>query len=220
MSLLDRKGGPPPVDESWMGTYGDMVTLLLCFFILLAAISKVDTVLFEAVQSGMTKEIGKMPPQRPIESMKREMMDVVAAYDSQNATDVGTDDRGLVLNLDGGTLFQPGSAELKPEIMTLLKEMATTLANVRFENYRIEIQGHTDNVPVATAQFPSNFDLAAARALSTMRALVSFGVPESRILVSSFGAYAPRAPNTLDDGTPLPANQALNRRVSIRVYPR
>lgn len=221
MSLFqNRGGGQPPIDESWMNTYGDMVTLLLCFFILLAAISKVDTVLFEAVQSGMTKDIGKLPPQRPIESMKREMMDVVAAYDSQNATDVGTDDRGLVLNLDGGTLFAPGSAELKPEVMTLLKEMAGTLANPRFENYRIEVQGHTDSAPFSTPQFPSNFDLAAARALSTMRALVTFGVPESRLLVTSFGPYAPRAPNTLDDGTPLPANQALNRRVSIRVYPR
>lgn len=210
----------PPVDNSWMETYGDMVTLLLCFFILLAAISKVDTVLFEAVQSGMTKEIGKQPPQRPIESLKREVMDVVAAFDSQNATDVGTDDRGLVLNLDGGSLFPAGSAELKPEVMNLLKEMGATLANERFANYRIEVQGHTDDVPTKTALFPSNFDLAAARALSTMRALIAFGVPESRMLVTSFGPYAPRVPNHMDDGTPLPQNQALNRRVSIRVYPR
>lgn len=219
MSLFNNKK-QDSVDNSWMDTYGDMVTLLLCFFILLAAISKVDTVLFEAVQSGMTKEIGKLPPQRPIETMKREMAEVVAAYDSSQSTDVGTDDRGLVLNLDGGALFHPGSAELKPDIMPLLKEMATTLANPRFENYRIEIQGHTDDIPINTAQFRSNFDLAAARALSTMRALSGFGVPESRMLVTSFGGYAPRVPNHLDDGTPLPQNQALNRRVSIRVYPR
>lgn len=220
MSRLGKSGPPPPVDSSWMETYGDMVTLLLCFFIMLAAISKVDTVLFEAVQSGMTKEIGKQPPQRPIEQMKREMKEVVGAYDSQNAADVGTDDRGLVLNLDGGTLFKPGSADIRPEMHPLLKEVATTLGNPRFENYRIEIQGHTDDIPVATPQFPSNFDLAAGRALATMRVLVGFGLKESQIMVASFGAFAPRVPNSLDDGTPLPQNQALNRRVAIRVYPK
>lgn len=209
---------PEPVDASWLETYGDMVTLLLCFFILLAAISKVDQVLFEAVQSGMTKEIGKQAPQRPIDSMRSEMSQVLNAYDNQNLADVGTDDRGLVLNLDGGTLFKPGSAEIRPEILPVLKEMTATIANPRFETYRIEIQGHTDNTPSVGGY--SNFDLSAARALSTMRAMVEFGLPEERILVAAYGPYAPRVPNQLEDGTPLPANQALNRRVAVRIYPR
>lgn len=220
MSRMGKSGPPPPVDGSWMDTYGDLVTLLLCFFIMLASISKVDTVLFEQVQSGMTKEIGKQPPQRPIETMKREMKEVVGAFDSQNAADVGTDDRGVVLNLDGGTLFVPGAADLKPEVQPLLKEMATTLANPRFADYRIEVQGHTDDTPIATAQFPSNFDLSAARALSVSRAFMGYGVRAEQITISAFGPNAPRVPNHLDDGTPLPQNRALNRRVAVRIYPR
>lgn len=219
MNAWDKKK-PASDDSSWMETYGDMVTLLLCFFILLAAISKVDTVLFEAVQSGMTKEIGKQAPQRPIDSMRAEMAQVLNAYDSQNLADVGTDDRGLVLNLDGGTLFMPGSAELRPEILPVLKEMTATITNPRFDNYRIEIQGHTDDTPSAGGAYPSNFDLSAARALATMRAMTGFGLPEERILIAAYGPHAPRVPNYLEDGTPLPANQAMNRRVSIRVYPR
>ena len=62
MSLFEKKQ-TQEVDASWMETYGEMVTLLLCFFIMLASISKIDTVLFEKVQSGMTSEIGKQPPQ-------------------------------------------------------------------------------------------------------------------------------------------------------------
>ena len=220
MSLFQKRQ-TPEVDSSWMETYGDMVTLLLCFFIMLASISKIDTVLFEKVQSGMTKEIGKQPPQRPIETMKQELTQAAAAVQgADDAVDVGTDDRGVVLNLDAGAMFTPGSAEIKPAMMPLLKELAATLAQPRFENYRLEIQGHTDNTPVKNQQFPSNFDLAAARALSTMRAFASLGVPEGKMIVAAYGQFSPRVPNTLEDGTPLPANQALNRRVAVHVYPR
>ncbi|MBR9970439.1 OmpA/MotB family protein [Magnetospirillum sulfuroxidans] len=220
MSLFQNKRSNE-VDASWMETYGDMVTLLLCFFIMLASISKIDTVLFEKVQSGMTKEIGKQPPQRPIESMRKELADVVTAFQGgDEAADVGTDERGVVLNLDSGAMFAPGSADIKPGMVPLMKELVGTLAQPRFENYRLEIQGHTDNVPVKTATFASNFDLSSARALATMRALVSLGLSESKMIVAAYGQFSPRVPNTLEDGTPLPANQALNRRVAIHVYPR
>lgn len=220
MSLFQKKQSQE-VDASWMETYGDMVTLLLCFFIMLASISKIDTVLFEKVQSGMTKEIGKQPPQRPIESMRQELAQVATNVPgSDDAVDVGTDDRGVVLNLDSGAMFAPGSAEIKPAMMPLLKEMVGTLAQPRFEQYRLEIRGHTDNTPVKTNQYPTNFDLAAARALATMRAFASLGLPESKMIVSSYGQFSPRVVNTLEDGTPLPANQALNRRVAVHIYPR
>lgn len=220
MSLFEKKQSQE-VDSSWMETYGDMVTLLLCFFIMLASISKIDTVLFEKVQSGMTSEIGKQPPQRPIETMKQELTQAAAnVQGSDDAVDVGTDDRGVVLNLDSGAMFDPGSANIKPGMMPLLKELVGTFLQPRFENYRLEIQGHTDNTPVKTAQFPSNFDLAAARALATMRAFAALGMKEEKMIVSAYGQYAPRVPNTLEDGTPLPANQSLNRRVAVHVFPR
>lgn len=220
MSLFEKKQSQE-VDASWMETYGDMVTLLLCFFIMLASISKIDTVLFEKVQSGMTSEIGKQPPQRPIENMRQELTQAAATVQgSDDAVDVGTDDRGVVMNLDAGAMFTPGSADIKPTMVPLLKELAGTLNQPRFDNYRLEIQGHTDSTPVKTAQFPSNFDLASARALATMRAFVSLGVAESKMIVAAYGQFAPRVPNTLEDGTPLPANQALNRRVAIHIYPR
>lgn len=216
---FDKK--PQEVDGSWMETYGDMVTLLLCFFIMLASISKIDTVLFEKVQSGMTQEIGKQPPQRPIESMRKELTEVVTAFQGgDDAADVGTDDRGVVLNLDSGAMFTAGAADIKAEMLPLLKEVVGTLAQPRFESYRIEIQGHTDDTPIKTPQFQTNFDLAAARALATMRAMITLGLPPERMLVTSYGQYAPRVPNRRDDGSPLPVNQALNRRVAVHVYPR
>lgn len=218
MALDSKK--PPEVDTSWMETYGDMVTLLLCFFVLLASISKIDANLYEKVQSGIAKEIGKQPVQRPIEDMKKELTEVVSAMSGGDSlADVSTDERGVVLNLDSGAMFKQGSAEVRPEVMPLLKEMAVTLTHKRFETYILEIQGHTDDTPVATPQYPTNFDLAAARALATLRAMKALGVGEDRMVISAYGQYKPRVPNRTPEGTPLPVNQSLNRRVSIHVVP-
>lgn len=218
MALEPKK--PTEVDVSWMETYGDMVTLLLCFFVLLASISKIDANLYEKVQSGIAREIGKQQIQRPIEDMKKELTEVVSAMSGGDSlADVATDERGVVLNLDSGAMFKQGSAEVRPEAMPLLKEMAVTLTHKRFETYVLEIQGHTDDTPVSTPQYPTNFDLAAARALATLRAMKALGVGEDRMIIAAYGQYKPRVPNRTPEGNPLPVNQSLNRRVSIHVVP-
>jgi len=206
--------------EDWLLSYADMITLLMAFFVMLAAISKVDANLYEKVQSGMAQDVGNRQASRPIETMRKELAQKISATTGgDDAVDVGTDERGVVLHLDANAIFKAGSADLKTEVMPIIKGITDTLGNERFATYRIEVQGHTDDTPVKSPQFPSNFDLAAARALSAMRAMNALGVPESRMLVSSFGQFAPRVPNRDQEGRAVPINQAINRRVSIHVYP-
>jgi chemotaxis protein MotB len=207
--------------EDWLLSYADMITLLMAFFIMLAAISKPDAGQYEQVAAGMAKDIGNRTVDKPIDQMRKELSDVIDSMSTgAEAADVGTDDRGVVLNLDSGAMFSAGAADVKPEMVPLLRELVATLAHPRFQTYRFEIQGHTDDTPVKTAVYPSNFDLAAARALATMRALNGLGLPVERMTIASFGQFAPRVPNRKEDGTALPVNQALNRRVAIHVYPR
>ncbi|HLO79058.1 MAG TPA: flagellar motor protein MotB [Magnetospirillum sp.] len=206
--------------EDWLLSYADMITLIMAFFVMLAAISKVDANLYEKVQSGMAKDIGNREAARPLETVRKELAQVIATTrGGEDAVDVGSDERGVVLNMDADAMFKPGSAEIRPEIMPVVKGIAETLNNDRFATYRIEVQGHTDDTPVNTPQFPSNFELAAARALSAMRTMNKLGLPEQRMTITSFGQYSPRVPNHREDGTPLPVNQALNRRISIHVFP-
>lgn len=206
--------------EDWLLSYADMITLVMAFFVMLAAISKVDANLYEKVQSGMAKDIGNRTASTPLETARKELAQAISASrGGDDAVDVGSDERGVVLNLDANAMFKPGSAEVRPEIMPVMKGITETLANERFANYRIEVQGHTDDTPVATAQYPSNFELAAARALAAMRIMNGMGLPDQRMTMASFGQYAPRVPNRREDGTPLPVNQSLNRRVSIHVFP-
>jgi len=176
--------------------------------------------MYEKVQSGMARDIGKRTASTPLENARKELAQVVSATrGGDDAVDVGSDERGVVLNLDANAMFKPGSAEMRPEIMPIIKGIADTLSNERFANYRIEVQGHTDDTPVKTPQFQNNFELAAARALAAMRAMTGMGMSEQRMTMSSFGQFSPRVPNHREDGTPLPVNQSLNRRVSIHVYP-
>ena len=206
--------------EDWLLSYADMITLIMAFFIILVSMSKIDAGKYEEVQAGMAKDVGNREVTKPLQDMKSELLGQVAGAGVEDSVDVGRDDKGIVLNLASGAMFKPGSADIRPEILPLIKEITGTLTQKRFENYQVEIQGHTDDTPVRTQQFPSNWDLSSARALATLRLLSELGVPTSRMKMGAMADNAPRVPNRSDSGKPYPENQAINRRVEIHIYPR
>ncbi len=206
--------------EDWLLSYADMITLLMAFFIILVSMSKIDKNKYEQVQQGMAKDIGMRESKTPLQDMRSELLGQVAGAGADDTVDVGKDDKGIVLNLASGTMFKPGSAEVRPEILPLMKEISGTLKQARFENYQIEIQGHTDDTQIKTPQFPSNWDLSAARALSTLKTMNELGIPTTRMKIAALADNAPRVPNHSDTGKAYPENQAINRRVEIHIYPR
>lgn len=206
--------------EDWLLSYADMITLLMAFFIVIVSMSTIDKNKYEQVQKGMAKDIGLRETQTPLQDLRSELLGQVAGAGVEDSVDVGKDDKGIVLNLASGTMFKPSSADVRPEMMKLLKEIAGTLKLDRFSGYQIEIQGHTDDTPVHTPQFPSNWDLSAARALSTLKVLNELGVPTSRMKIAALADTAPRVPNRSDTGRAYPENQAINRRVEVHIYPR
>jgi len=206
--------------EDWLLSYADMITLLMAFFIVLVSMSKIDPNKYEQVQAGMAKDIGNRETTKPLQDLRSELLGEVAGAGVEDSVDVGKDDKGIVLNLASGALFKPGSAEIRPEIMPLMKEIVGTLTQQRFAGYQIEIQGHTDDTPVRTQQFPSNWDLSAARALATLRLLTELGISQQRMKISALADTAPRVPNRSEGGKAYPENQAINRRVELHIYPR
>jgi chemotaxis protein MotB len=206
--------------EDWLLSYADMITLLMAFFIVLVSMSTVDKNKYEQVAQGMAKDIGYREVTTPLQDMRSELLGQVAGAGVEDTVDVGKDDKGIVLNLASGTMFKPGSADVRPEILPLLKEISGTLKQERFKNYQIDIQGHTDDTPVKTPLFPSNWDLSAARALATLKVMSELGIPTSRMKLAALADTAPRVPNRSDTGKAYPENQAINRRVEIHIYPR
>lgn len=120
-------------------------------------------------------------------------------------------DGRMVVALAADILFASGSAALSKEGKASVDEVAAVLSSIPDRKFQVE--GHTDNVPIKTAQFPSNWELAAARSLTVLKSMVDAGLPPERVSAASFGESKPAVPNT------TPEQKAANRRIEIVVVP-
>src|SRR6516165_6012908 len=117
----------------------------------------------------------------------------------------------LTIQLDASVLFPSGEAALKPDAVTLLKQVAAGLMQLP-PDFNIVVQGYTDNQPINTAQFPSNWSLSAERSVTVVQLLTASGVPGRQLAAEGFGEFSPVADNTSDAG------RAQNRRVVVVVH--
>jgi len=121
-------------------------------------------------------------------------------------------DRGrMVIELPQDILFPSGSATLSADGTRTLREVASVLSSL--EGRAFQVEGHTDNVPISTAQFPSNWELSSARALSVVRILIQGGVSPENVSGAGYGEYQPVASNDDRD------SRRLNRRIEIVMLP-
>ena len=153
---------------------------------------------------------------RQAEQRKRlqEFADLTRRF--KKLTDAGTlsvkiIDGKMVVSLGSDLLFAQGSSRLSKEGMQAVREVAQQLAAIPEKKYQVE--GHTDNVPIATALFPSNWELASARAISVTKTMIDAGMPAARVSAASLGDTQPVQPNDSAEG------KAANRRVAIVVVP-
>jgi chemotaxis protein MotB len=117
----------------------------------------------------------------------------------------------MVVQLATDVLFPSGSANLSKDGQAAIAEVAGVLASIQQRKFQVE--GHTDNVPIKTAQYKSNWELASGRAINVVKAMVDAGMPADRISAASFGEVRPVAANDSEDG------RSANRRIEIVVVP-
>jgi chemotaxis protein MotB len=207
--------------EDWLMSYADMITLLMAFFIMIVSMSHLDPVKYEQVQGGMAKDIGRHEKTQPMQQLKTDMASAMRGIKvDETKVAIGSDDRGLVLDLDAGTFFDAGSAKLKDEFLPALAKMAATLNEEKYSSFQVEVQGHTDDEPTSTPVFPSNWELSSARAATVVRKLIDDGIAATRLGAVGYADTRPRVANRDINGNALPVNQAINRRVSIHIFPR
>jgi chemotaxis protein MotB len=120
-------------------------------------------------------------------------------------------DGRLVLELQTDILFPSGSAKLSKDGAATIQEVAKLLAEIADRKYQVE--GHTDNVPIKTQQYPSNWELAADRSINVVKAMLEAGMPPGRVSAAAFADTRPTASNTTPEG------QAQNRRIEIAIVP-
>jgi len=207
-----------PEDESWLATYADAITLLMAFFVLLVAVSKVDMAAYEQVVEGINKKVNKKEYKTPLNELKEEAAEIVQEFTDGKVLQLGVDDSGIVLEFDSATFFLPGTAMIIPEALPIIASVAELVNSPQYVIFNMDIEGHTDDDPISTVQFPSNWELGAARAASVLRVMNENAVEIKRMRVLSYASTHAKVPNRMADGTPIPENKAQNRRVVMRIH--
>jgi chemotaxis protein MotB len=126
-------------------------------------------------------------------------------------------DRITIFEFGSAAFFASGSATLSDSGLAILGVLLGRLQSSEFAGYRITVEGHTDDEPISSPQFPSNWELSAARAAAVVRCFVEHGIPAQRLRAAGYADIRPLAPNRDAAGDPIPENQAKNRRVVIEL---
>ena len=254
-----KKGAP-----EWQTTFGDLMNLLLCFFVLLFAMSTIDEEkqiqiiasfnnMFSVFDGGATaigdgvlisngvsqlneldqyiNSTGRMDNDGEIvdddlatareqieqaqleesEQLAEKIQEAIDENNMQQDIDIEFTSQYVELTLKGGILFDSGSVELKNEAMPVLDQVGRILE--RYAQGTIEIEGHTDNVPMSGAKYSNNDELSSGRALSVFNYLLSVtNLDPAEVKHAGRGEYLPIADNSTAEG------RARNRRVEIKIY--
>lgn len=213
-------GGHMKEDEQWLITYADTITNLMALFILIISISTINQAAFEQVQSKLKKQFSGKDAPKPIEQIKKQVEKIVKDKKLESQVDVSSDNKGVVIEFASSAVFELGKADLAPGIKPAFAEMAKELKTKDYKNYTIEIEGHTDNTPIHTPEFPSNWELSARRATNVIRFFIDDQqVDKSRLKAAGYADIFPKVPNEDANHRPIAANQAKNRRIVLRLTP-
>ncbi len=214
---------PPPLDstgnegDDWIVTYADAITLLLAFFVVMFSISEPNREKFEAVTRGLKEALYHEEIKTPLDTIQTDITAAVTNFEASDQANVATTRRGFNFEFKSTGIFTQGSADFLPEAEALLDRVAQLLSLFGVTNFSVEVEGHTDDVPISTPRFPSNWELSAARATSVVRFFIERGVDPSRLRAIGYADTKPKAPNRDENGEPIAKNRDLNRRIVVRV---
>ncbi|HEB72441.1 MAG TPA: flagellar motor protein MotB [Nitrospirae bacterium] len=221
------KGAP-----SWIVTFADLATLLLTFFVLMLSFANMDIVKFQDLMGSVQEAYGVTKAERgqfqavskgrfaDVDSNIKKSPEVVAReklvdiiYDSviragfkTNASITSTDE-GVRVRIKGRALFDPGKSELRPESSDFLKELSVVIKTTK--DLIVVVEGHTDNRPIHTKRFPSNWELSTLRASKALERMLQLGAPADRMSAAGYADTRPLFPNDREETRPL------NRRIEF-----
>ena len=226
-------------NERWLLTYADLMNLLLILFIILYSMSQVNTEKFQQLSQSLSSAFGNgerpsvvqggssgnslidFPATMPspvipskiedqqMEALGKEINGLVESEGLKGNVSVTMQERGIVVTINEKILFKSGSAIIEPKDQDTVVKIGKDIL-CKIPNKHIRVEGHTDNIPMKSAIYASNWELSAARAINVLKILVDKGgINPKMIRPVPNGEYSPLVPNTTD------ANRAKNRRVDI-----
>lgn len=218
-----ESGGIP----EWMATFADMVTLLLCFFVLMLSFTNQDIANFKMLRGAMRDAFGvqtevqatEMPyadESRKYKTLREQdehirqlntSLEQFVRTENLKSASVSMDGAGVMLRVGNGVFFEPGSAKLSPQASLVLVEVIQMLTT---SDFKLTIMGHTDGEKLGPDLLDNNWELSATRAAVCLRFILEHShVPASRLKAVGYASSRPLVPSTTE------ANKALNRRVEF-----
>jgi chemotaxis protein MotB len=218
--------------ERWLLTYADLITLLLAFFIMMYTFSKQDAQKYQEVsmhlkaiftggtgiaQKGSvsgTVNLDTMSDKNASndeikQQIEQEINTMAKTNGLKDNYTIFSDERGIVIRIMDKAFFDEGKAELKDSAKKILDKIVPVIKQIK---NHVRIEGHTDNVPIKTSEFKSNWELSVRRGTEVVRYFIERGgIPPQRISATGYSEYRPLVDN--DNA----ANRALNRRIEIIV---
>lgn len=226
--------------ERWLLTYSDLITLLMIFFIVMYSFSNVDKEKYRQVVYGLNKAMGSgggknilgidagvqldenwvpentnvvlMQEENKLEQVKKTIDVYLKESGLSENVETKIEERGLVLSFKDSLFFDSGKADIKVDQVKKLVEIGKILNQPILSDSYFRVEGHTDNVPINTFMFKSNWDLSVIRASNVAQLLIAqSGIKPDRISATGYGEYRPRADNNTEAG------RSSNRRVDILI---
>ena len=214
-------------NERWLVTYSDLITLLLIFFIVLYSMSQINAQKFVEFSQSMAIVFGQtgrsgvldggrsvIPSEQATYKQRHNMMNtreqirrMIAQMGLEGKITVREEQRGLVISVKDTVFFYAGSADLGLRAREVISKVGSLLSGLPNS---IRIEGHTDNIPIHTAKFYSNWELSTARATNVLHYMIqAASISPDRLSAAGYAEFKPVAPNDSDSG------RAANRRVDI-----
>jgi chemotaxis protein MotB len=217
---LIRRKHEEPEDEGWLITFADMAVLLMCFFVLLFGISTPNEEQMKKVAESLRKEgfySQAVDAIDPYDKVKNEIALSLQRSGFDQFISASEQPSSIDIELASGAFFEVGAAILKPEAEPMLQLMAEKILPLAKHDIVIEVEGHTDDTPSRSAQYPSNWELSSARSSTVVTYLIGKGFPAAKLRAVGVAETKPKAPNRDAEGLPIPSNQDLNRRVVLKL---
>ena len=223
MPKLKLKKENKDVVDGWMGTYGDMVTLLMAFFVMLYSASDPDPGKYEEIAESMKEAFSKQDVENEFKKLHESLEDIIEKKNLENAVEIELGPNGILIQIPGSSLFASGSADIMTDMAPVIVEISTAITQLldqsSYHDYMIEVEGHTDDEPIGEDSeiFSSNWDLSAIRATGIVELLYNSGIEMDKLKPIARAESIPLLPNRDENGIPIPENRAKNRRVVIKV---
>ena len=213
--MIDSSVDAVEEDHNWLITLSDLLSLLLVFFIIFFALSRVsekkkEVPLYQKTTGSISAPVSNSTPDTSLETIRKDMRTTVTGLGLDDQVIIQGGEQEILISLKENVTFPIGEADILKGSEPILDTIAQIVK--RYPSFQVEIDGHTDDQPINTRRFPSNWELSVSRATNVLKYLIiSHGLDPARFTIKGNAEQRPLSPNS------TPEQRAQNRRVEIRL---